>query len=48
MLAVSYSGCDWPILIKSILIKCVDLLIKRVDLSDTCCTNWVNVLAELL
>ena len=23
------------------LIKCADLLIKRVDLSDTCCIHWV-------
>ena len=33
---------------KSILIKCVDLLIKDVDLSETSCTHWVYVLAELL
>ena len=33
---------------KSILIKCVNLLIKHVDLSETCCTHWVDVLAELL
>ena len=31
-----------------LLSKCVDLLIKCVDLSDTCYTNWLDVLAELL
>ena len=48
ILAVSYTGCDLLLAYKSILIKCVDLLIKRVDLSETCCTHWVDVLAELL
>ena len=33
---------------KSILIKCVDLLIKRIDLSEMCYTHWVDLLAELL
>ena len=31
----------------SILIKCVNLLIKFIHLSETCCTYWVDVLAEL-
>ena len=33
---------------KPTLIKCADLLIKRVDLSETCCTHLVDVLADLL
>ena len=32
---------------KYILINCVNL-IKRVDLSEMCCTHWVDVLAESL
>ena len=40
----SYAGCDWP----SILIMCVDLLIRYADLSETCCTHWVGVFAESL
>ena len=43
ILAVSYTGCD------GLLIKCVDLLIKRIDMSVTCCyIHCVDVLAELL
>ena len=33
---------------KSILIKYVDLLNKHVDLSETCWSHWLDVLAELL
>ena len=38
----------WQILLNLVKINCVDLLIKRVDLSQTCCIHWVGVLAELL
>ena len=33
---------------KSKLIKCADLFINRVDLSEMCCMHLADVLAELL
>ena len=29
-------------------INCIDLLINHVNLSEMCCTHWVDVLTELL